>query len=444
MWYKTALKINRYRNMKKIGFLLGVCIGLAVTVSAQSNYGVNFSSLLSEHLTLENAIRLGLENNSEFLTARQEITIAEQKVSEAKFRYLPQFALQGSASWYDADSAMVLPEIATNRFLPPSKTLDSNRYYGVGVGATQYIYSGGRIQGALKAARANLKQAQSRYESVKNAVVLDIKKSFVRLLYAQQSADLTQNLWQKTARWNLSSDGWTRIREQALLAQLRARAQEAQYELKQARLAMLVSLNKETNSPLTISGSLEPVTVNGDLPHFQVWATEFRPELKAAIYALELNSIAIDLALSKRYPDILLNASYERVGASDLDDENKQISLAVRLPIPYTFSQQVNQKKAEQKKGTLHRAAIEDSIRVQVSSSFNKMAFWQQEVKNRKETYETLGIGVSKQLRQAPHSGVTALEALRDYLQTAQNYLEALRENHTAKAELEWAIGKDL
>lgn len=429
--------------MKKNLFFVSLCLALTLPATAQSNYGVQFSSLVNDNLTLENAIRLGLENNSEFLTARQEITIAEQKVSEAKFRYLPQFALQGSASWYDADSPMVLPEIATNRFLPARNATDSNRYYGVGATATQYIYSGGRIQGALKAARANLKQAQSHYESIKNAVVLDIKKSFTHLLYTQEKAHLSQEIWQKVSRWKLSTDPWTRMRQKTLLAQLQAMASEDQQELAQARLAMLVSLNKETNAPFTISGKLEPVSVDGDLPHFQLWATEFRPELKSAIYALELDSIAIDLALSKRYPDILLYASYERVGDSDLDDENRQVSLAVRLPLPYTFSQQVSQKKAEQKKGTLHRAAIEDNIHVQVTSSFEKMAFWQEEVKTRQNNYQEIQ-SLVKQNLPAVSSGVTPLEALQGYLQTAQLYLKALRENHIAKAELEWAIGKDL
>ena len=97
--------------MKKQILLIG-CLLSALGVSAQSNYGVQFSSLLSDNLSLESAIRLGLENNSDFLSAKEEITIAEQKVSEAKFRYLPQFALQGTATWYEADSPMVLPEPA--------------------------------------------------------------------------------------------------------------------------------------------------------------------------------------------------------------------------------------------------------------------------------------------------------------------------------------------
>ena len=417
---------------------------LALAAAAQSNYGVQFSSLMSEHLTLENAIRLGLENNSAFLTARQEITIAEQKLSETKFRYLPQFALQGTASWYEADSPMVLPEVATSRFLPASKDQDKHSYYGVGVTATQYIYSGGRINGALKTARANLKQAQSRYETVKNATVLDIKKSFTQLLYAQTYADLTENVWQQVSRWKLSPDAWTRIRQTALLAQLQATAHEAQQELTQARLAMRMSLNKEMNAPLSITGQLAPVSVNGDLAHFQVWAMEFRPELKSAIYALELDSIALDLALSKRYPDILLNAAYERVGDSDLKDENKQVSLAVRLPIPYTFSQQLSQKKAEQRKSTLRRSAIEDTLRQQVASRFDNMVFWQAEAQTRQDTFQTLDKLVWQHLPAASKSGLTVLEALQDYVRVAHAYLQALRENNIAKAELEWAIGKDL
>ena len=272
----------------------------------------------------------------------------------------------------------------------------------------------------------------------------EIKKSFANLLYAQENVAFTQKLYEQVKNWRYSSGPWTRIRQKAIVAQIKARYQEAQSELNRAKLAMLVSLNKELNSPLTVSGSLEPVSTQGDLPHFQLWATEFRPELKSAIYALELDNIAIDLALSKRYPDILLNASYERVGDSDLDDENKQVSLAVRLPIPYTFSQQVNQKKAEQRKSTLHRSAIEDKIHVQVATSFEQMIFWQQEVLDRQAIYQELTSLLDRNAKNAPLDDLVSLEARREYLQMGQSYLEALRENHIAKAQLEWAIGKDL
>ena len=432
--------------IKKLSTLV-LLIGLStLSVYAQKEYGLKFSSLISDNLTLENAIRLGLENNSSFLTAQQEIIIAEQKVNEAKFRYLPQFSLQGTATWYDLDYPMVLPDSVANRFIPGKMQNNDKHFYGVGVTGTQYLYSGGRIQGTLKAARANLKQIQSRFESVKNAIVLDIKKSFITLLYAQENTRLTRELWQEVSTWKTPTGTslWTQIQTKSLLSQLRVQLAHAEKEQAAAQLALLTSLNKELNAPLTVTGTLEPVSLKEDLAHYNLWATQFRPELKTAIYALELDSISIDLALSKRYPDIILNASYEKLGTQDLDDENKQVSLAVRLPIPYNFSEQIIQKRAEQRKSELKRAHIEDSIRIQVAQRFANMQFWQQETLQQQQDFQTVSALFKRATQQHPKLEVASLQAAQAYLQTLRTYLQALLENNLAKAELEWAIGKDL
>jgi len=433
--------------MKKYGAIALALLCAALPACAQKEYGLKFSSLINDDLTLENAIRLGLENNSAFLAARQEIIIAEQKVNEAKFRFLPQFSLQGTATWYDLDYPMVLPDSVANRFLPNSDTVDGkDQFFGVGVTATQYLYSGGRIRGTLKMARANLKQVQSRYEAVKNAVVLDIKKSFYNQLYAQEYAQFTQNALERAEAWykRPAGDAWTKIRVRALLAEFQTQNNLAQKNLREARLAMLVSLNKELNSSVTIKGDFTPVKTDTDLPHLNLWAMEFRPELKSAIYALEADNIAIDLALSKRYPDIILNGSYEQMGADTLEDVNKQVSLAVRLPIPYNWSEQVAQKKAEQRKSALNRAAIEDKIRVQVAGSFESMLFWQREAETRQTVYRELQDMIAQAEKSAAKTGAAPLEALKAYSSSARDYFDAVRQNRVSKAELEWAIGRDL
>lgn len=431
--------------MKKL-FLLSLLLSIiSWPVCAQTEYGLKFSSLVSDNMTLENAIRLGLENNSDFLTAQQEIIIAEQKVNEAKFRYLPQFALQGTATWFDLDYPMVLPDEVASRFIPGKMLNDDERFFGVGITATQYLYAGGRINGTLKLARANLKQIQTRYETVKNQVVLNIKRAFTQLLYAKANTELAEKIYNQAAAWyRKNGDLWTQIQNKSLLAQLENAKDEAKRLEEKARMEMLVSLNKELNSPLSISGTLEPVSISGDLAHYNLWATEFRPELKSAIYALELDNISIGLALSKRYPDIILNASYEKLGTQNLDDENKQISLAIRLPLPYNFSSQITQKKAEQRKSELKRARMEDVIRTQVSISYNNMLFWQQEALKRQQTYQELSSLFEKANRNASKAGTAPLQAALSFLHTAQDYFVALKENHIAKAELEWAIGKDV
>ena len=433
--------------IRKIILFVLLLASTALPSVAQKEYGLKFSSLINDNLSLENAIRLGLENNSDFLTIRQEITVAEQKVNEAKFQFLPQLALQGTATWYNLDYPMVLSDSVANRFLPGQVLSDKkDQFFGVGVTATQYLYSGGRIRNMLKIARANLKQTQSRYEAVKNATVLDIKTSFYNLLFAQQYTHLMQTLMEKVDTWNAHPTGdiWAQLRAQSARAQLQAAYRQALRQLAQARLAMLVSLNKETDADFSITGDFAPVRVDEDLAQLKLRAMEYRPELKSAIYALELDNISIDLTLSKRYPDIILNATYEQLGTDTLEDTNKQVSLAMRLPLPYNFSSQIAQKKAEQKKSALRRAKIEDTIRAEVTQRFEEMRFWQEEVLIRQERYNMLTDLFAKAQQSGTKQGAAPLEAVQAYAQTAHDYLDALRKNLIAKAELEWAVGQDL
>ncbi|MBQ8843436.1 MAG: TolC family protein [Elusimicrobiaceae bacterium] len=433
--------------MKKLCFLC-LALLLALPATAQKEYGLRFSSLINDELTLENAIRIGLENNSDFLLAQQEVIIAEQKVKQAKFLFLPQFALQGTATWYDLDYPMVLPESVANRLIPNNDSQpagDKHQFFGVGVSGTQYLYSGGRIRGALKMAEANLKQVQSKYESVKNAVVLDIKKSFFQLLYAQNLLDLANQIDQKAQKYerNLSVSSWDKIKAQYVLSKLYSQKNLATNELQKAQLAMLVSLNKELNSPVKVKGDFAPIETKLDFAGLNLWSMEFRPELKAAIYALELDNLAIDLALSRRYPDLILTGSYERLGTENLDDENKQISLAVRLPLPYNIASQTSQRKAEQKQSTLRRAAMEDKIRVQVAENYTNLLFWQKEVFARQNTWQE----VQKLLNKTENSSrvnLNALEALDAYYLSGKDYYQGILHNLTSKASLEWAIGRDL
>ena len=433
--------------MKKIvGLVLALC--LALPALAQREYGLRFSSLINDELTLENAIRLGLENNSDFLAAQQEIIIAEQKVKEAKFLFLPQFSLQGTSTWYDLDYPMVLPDSVANRFIPNNDLLSEDtkhQFFGVGITATQYLYAGGRFRKTLQMAEANLKQVQSKYEAVKNATVLNIKKSFFHLLYAQYNVELATQVEQKAKQYYRSMDltAWDKVKAKYLFTRLAALKGEADNELQKAQLHMLVSLNKELNSTITVKGDFKPVELQLDLPKLNLWSMEFRPELKAAIYALELDNLAIDLALSRRYPDLILTGSYEKLGFDNLDDENKQVSLAVRLPLPYNFSTQNVQRKAEQKQSTLRRAAIEDTIHVQVAESYADFIFWQTEVFSRQRTWQDIQKLLSRAEKSA-RPGVSSLEALDVYYQAGKDYYQSIRNNLTSKAGLEWAIGQDL
>ena len=64
--------------MKKL-FWLCLALCLALPAAAQREYGLRFSSLINDELTLENAIRLGLENNSDFWPPSRKLLLRNKK-----------------------------------------------------------------------------------------------------------------------------------------------------------------------------------------------------------------------------------------------------------------------------------------------------------------------------------------------------------------------------
>ncbi|MBO7605717.1 MAG: TolC family protein, partial [Elusimicrobiaceae bacterium] len=180
-----------------------------------------------------------------------------------------------------------------------------------------------------------------------------------------------------------------------------------------------------------------------DLKKLNLWAMEFRPEVKSAMYKLEMDNIAVKLSLTRSYPDILLGASYDRQGVDSLKQENMQVSLAVKLPIGYDYTTQIKQKRAEQRQTVLRQAAIEDALRMQVLEAYNNLNFWQTETPVRIKTWEKIETQF-KDFIKTDSALKDTFESLNYYYQAGIKSLEAQKEHLMAIASLENAVGKDL
>ncbi len=427
--------------MKKLLFILIAVLPCALNAQ---NYLLTYTPNPGEAMGLENAIRLGIENNTELLRIRQNILITEQKVKENTFFRYPQISLLATASVYNLETPMVLPEDLGLRLLTPD-AYKSDTFYGAGITATQYLYSGGRISGAIELSKANLKEEQSRYDTVKNNVILEVKTAFYTLLYAQLALKDAQEFYDKAAALHkkIDSKTWDSVSADAAFERARKNLNAAKTDEQTARLAMTKAVNRELNSPVNILGDLTPEVFDHNLNTLKLRAMENRPEMRAAIYEVAAQDININLTSAKTYPDVILSASFERVGEDGLTDTNTQASVAVRLPISYSLTSLAKQKKARQKESYLKRSSMEDNINVQVAENFDNCSFWSSEVWEREGAYEKLKTKFSQAAKSASVS-LSALNALEELYKTRVSYLEAVKENKVAKVRLEWAIGQDL
>ena len=430
--------------MKK--FLL-CCLAFVLTSGLfAQQYRIKYSTDDKDPLSLENAIRLAIENNYQLLLTEQDVIISEQKVKEAKFLYLPRISLNAGATAYNLDYPTIIPESLGLRFITQEEGHENkDLFYGAGVSAIQYLYTGGRTSSTVSLAKATLKEALSRYEAVKSQTIFEVKEAFFNSLFLHKKKELSEEISSKILKIlnRKTNKAWENILVKAEIAKINSDKNLIDEEIKSANLALLKTINKELNNTLIIQGDFALNPVETDLKKLTVWAMEFRPELKSALYKLEMDNISVNLSLARRYPDIMLGASYERLGLNNIKDENMQLTLALKLPLGYDYSSQIKQKRAEQRQTILRQAEIEDKIRIEVAQAHNNLVFWQQEASSRQNNWEE----INKDMAKLDLTGMSKEEIIKVYeyyYKTGVQYLEGIRQHMIAVARLELAVGRDI
>ena len=393
--------------------------------------------------TLSEAQRIALLNNPQLLSAEQDIVIAQQRAAEARFQFFPEIGLQSSASRYDARYPFALAPEFRSVLLQPSNHdgIYSGRAY-----LRQPVYEGGRTLNLLKLAQTNLKQAQAHYEAVKLDVNLDAQKAFHRLMLAQEVAAAVADRREAAQRvLTRPLSGWEKVEAEALAAQLRARSGTVGHEVEAARMSLLKELNLELDTPVSVTGGLQTERVDIELDKAILWATELRPELQAETYRAQMDAIAVNLALGRRNPTLVMGADYEVTGQEfPLRQNNWDMTIGLKIPFSYDFWTQIKQKRAEQRQGDIKRAELHDQVRLEVSRAFSDLQYWQKEWPTREEEYGRLKALTSAAEQAGGGASLAALRSQIGVLDAQERWLTSVQEHILARARLEHAVGRPL
>ena len=248
---------------------------------------------------------------------------------------------------------------------------------------------------------------------------------------------------EETAK-NAKLQGWNTLEAKAILANMEAETNKAGQELNMVRFEFLKVLNRELDSKIDVSGDFKAVAKKTDATKSIVWAMELRPELKSEVYKAEMDAIAVNLALSRRSPTVYLGANYDFTGHTfPLKTTGWDASLAIQFPLSYDFWTQIRQKRAEQRQGELKRAELQDTVRLEVTQASANLEFRQAEVLNRQSAWTELQQQFDS-MRKNTAASMEALRASDSAFEIHAKYLESIKEQLLALAELEWAIGRDL
>lgn len=392
--------------------------------------------------TLEEALRL-TRNDPKLQSAEQDVIIAEQRVKEARFQFLPEFGLQASATKYKSRYPFALSEDFRNILLFPDARdeIFSGRGY-----MRMSLYEGQRGMNTLRLARAAHQQALSNRDSVRLDLTLQVKESFYRLLYAQEQASGSDELLASVERaaGEESLGAWERIEAEAALGAAASRAADARRQLETARLEFLRALNLELDTPFRVEGSLETKGYKAEVDKATVWAMELRPELQSQTYKAQMDAISVNLALGRRYPTLYVGGDYEVTDRRwPLKQNNWDVSIGVKIPFSYDYWTQIARKKAEQRQGELARAELQDRVRLEVRQAADNLRYWEEEWPRREARAKRVA-ALLEAAAGRPGSALTKIRARAGALELKLSHLAAVKEHILARARLERAVGREL
>ena len=384
-----------------------------------------------------------MRNDPKLQSAEQDVIIADSRVTEAKLRFLPDIGLQASATKYDARYPFALsPEFRSLLLFPgaSSENIYSGRAY-----FNMPVYEGQRTLNTLRLAQASQKQALSNRDSVKLDVTLRAKEAFYRLLLAQERvAAFDAHLTKAEAAASDGLGAWERVEAEAALGSDRSRAAEAHRALESARLQFLNTLSLELDTPFRVDGVLETRAAKAEVEKAVIWAMELRPELQSQTYRVQMDAIGVNLAIGRRNPTVYLAGDYELTAQRfPLKNNNWDVSIGIKVPIAYDFWSQIKQKRAEQRQGELARAALQDSVRLEVRQAAETLRWWQEEWPRRESQYKRVQ-SLYDDATGKPGSALSRLRARDGLLEMRLAYFSAVTEHILARARFERAVGREL
>jgi outer membrane protein TolC len=307
------------------------------------------SAALARQLTLDDALKLGLERNTDL---RKQILLslsAEQDLVLARARILPKLDFNASASRTRAQTLggeRIIPGVGATTF-PPSLTFSNN--YNAGLNLGQLIFDGGKWWNNLSAADLGVAANEAQVDEQRLQITYLIEQRFYELVRAQRQlqvqadaaqrsrdqADFTQRLYEGgratqadvyAARANRDNDEIIRL------------GQERVVELARSDLSTAIGLDPGeplavVEAPQMLSEPAAPPEAGSAVQR----ALANRPSLKAFALTLESNRKLVSAAKGDYWPVVSLNGSYGRNAPlwSQFDDPNlgnsSQLSGSVNL-----------------------------------------------------------------------------------------------------------------
>ncbi|MBP8975184.1 MAG: TolC family protein [Bacteroidetes bacterium] len=413
-------------------------------------------------ITMEQAINLALDKNTDLKIASMEVKKSEKKLWEAYSGLFPQITATGQYQRY-----IELPVL----FLPPGSPFGTvlkigyDNSYVASASLSMPIFSWTLYKGIGVASDAVTISKQS-YSSTKNKVITDVKKAFLAAILTRETKDvMVQSL--KNAEDNLENvkrlkEGGTLsdydvLRAEVQVENLRPVVLQMENNYKLSLEALKVTIGLDASEEIEVAGEIDfegPYQV----PSEEAVINELmknNPQLAILHTQVQLTNKNIALERSAYLPTLVGIGSYQyQAQANDFKfNDYKWVStslVGVQLQIPIFKGGKTNARVSQAQIG--YNQALEqernatEALKTQALSIVYKIEQAVKRIEGQEKTVQQAEQGYEIAKRRFTNGLATQLEvndaelALR---QARLNKVQAIYDLKVAESELETVLGKN-
>jgi outer membrane protein TolC len=443
------MKILQEDAMKSTCALMALLMGILQLSGAQVH-----------GLTVEDAVRLGLEKNKTIHASMMKVQYADARYSEMSALRWPTLKLNGSYTRLsDIPPAEISAPFGTLRLYPT--VLDN---YSLRLTLQQPLFTGFRLERNADIAEYTAQATQKELERDKSDLTFNIKSAYWNLAKAIELQKVVDENVEQIGAHVKDVENWQKqglattndvLKVQVQLSEAILRQIDMKNNVQLARIALnsTIGLPLETEMELTSPIRHGPRQFS-DLNSLVRQALEKRPEVQAIDLQIRAGEAAVSLAQSSWWPQVNLQGNYltarpnQRIFPiqdSFKDSWDVGVSVSFDLWNWGTTIHQTDQARARLAQTQDAYAQLRDAIVLDVTRSYlnlnrakERITVAEQGVKQADENYRV----TSARFKQGLGTNSDLLDAEVALLLARTNYTQALVDFGLAEAALEKAIGE--
>jgi outer membrane protein len=429
------LFVNRFILTGVLYFLPGVALGQGA-------------------LTLEDCLRLAMQNSRQIKISELSIQQAQERIGEARAQQIPAFTLAGTYTHFGKVSSFSIPMGPTTRTfqfgIPDRANLDAKLQWS--------LFTWGRIGSSISLSRLGKELSITKRKSDLSQTIYQVMQAFYSVLLNEKIIQLhTENLHRAESLWQITQKRFVAggipklevLRAEVQVKNTESTLEEARGNLKKSQLFLAKQLGN-SQSDYQLAGQLQYLPVVIVVDEIVEKALKVRSDFQTLELQQDISRQQVKLAYSSNKPNLSLFSGYNvQNGFDPMNPErfisNWNVGLQLSFPIFDGFAtvHKTNQAKIESRKTTLQKEELQDLVTLQIQQAVTTLEQAALKIisqeKNIDLAEEALRV-TTDQFQQGIVSSLDVLNAQQTLAQSEMMYTQALFNHIMAKIEISRAM----